>query len=148
MTAGWRPRLSNRDFNYSVTTWLGAINRRYDFPDHALNHLPTVATEHDNCNSSIRQILLVAKAIVRRQQYLEARIFCRSQQVSIGKGLPSLLPCGPNYMVCKKRCNLNGRALIEENAHLLSGRRRFETTGCEVEYFLNLLPRQAIVKGY
>jgi hypothetical protein len=139
----------NRNFDHNITAWLGSINNGRDyFPDHALNHSPTVPTEHNDGEFSALQILLVSKPVVRRQQDVEAGFFRRSKQVSIRKGFPSLLPCSPDGVVRKKRRDLNGRALIEENAHLFSECRRVEAAGGKVENGLNLFPRQAIIERY
>jgi hypothetical protein len=112
--------LANRNFDHNVTAGLASINGPDYFSDHALNHSPAVPTEHNDGDFSALQILLVSKPVVRRQQYVEAGFFRCSKQVSIRKGFPSLLTCGLDSMVRKKRRDLNRRALIEENAHLLS----------------------------
>jgi hypothetical protein len=86
-----RPASSNRDFDHNVTAGLRSINCRNDLPDHSLNHPPTVATEHNDRESSTLQILLISEPVVRRPQYFEISFFRRSKQVSVFKAFPTPL---------------------------------------------------------
>jgi hypothetical protein len=67
--------LSDGDFDHNVTAWLGPIDRRHYFPNHALDHSPAVPTEHNHSDFPALEILLVSKPVIRRQQYFKAGIF-------------------------------------------------------------------------
>jgi hypothetical protein len=79
-----------------------------------LNLPPIRGGQHENCQLSRAEILLVLEILIRGYKDLEAS-FGRPQQIAVFQIGPAQLERGGNFVGCKRTAQRCGRALIEED---------------------------------
>jgi hypothetical protein len=107
-----------------------------------LDSWPTCCLQHENSNSTLRKVLLVAETLVCCYQKFEARRLRSIKQLTVAQRFPTPLVRRLNNMTMQHASERYGSALIEENPHPLplSAGNLGETLLCVFQNGFNLLP--------
>src|SRR5690348_604605 len=73
--------------------------------------------EHNDRDSTFREILLISNILVGGEQELESGIFGCFQQFTVVQCVPSKIFCILDCMSCEKRGQRRGSTLVEKNQH-------------------------------
>ena len=109
-------RLRNLDLN--VSSDRSAIDSGHNRSGRPLKPGPAGRLQHDNCDSSRIQVLLISQIGVRREKDLEAVPFRGIQKFAIAEGRPTALVGGRDFVPYEKSPQRHRRTLIEEDTHL------------------------------
>jgi hypothetical protein len=113
----------SRNFDLRVTPWPRPFNCTKNWANGALNARPTWRCEGNDGDAAGCKVLLVLQVDVGCDKRVEPFLFGGVQQLSVRQLRPAALVGGDDFMLRQRAAQRFGRALVEQYAHLGSGKR-------------------------
>ena len=122
MEQEFNAHLSSKSTHYlvvgSVTAWRGGINGLCHAFNLAFDARPTGCRQHNNCDLTTREVLLISEILVGRDQNGKAALFGLVQQFTVFQIVPAKLKGRRDLMGCEVLAKRDWSTLVEKNAHL------------------------------
>ncbi len=79
-----RTSSSEGNIDLNITARFCRVHCNHNSVNVELHSGPLGITQHDNCNPTARQVLLVLDVLVGREQDIESGFFRRREQIAVG----------------------------------------------------------------